>query len=137
MSDDKHIYDLYEKYPQLFPKNCIDCNIGWYDIIDQMCLAIQTYTDAGTLDNVMFPEFVYIREKFGVLDISIEDSDEVIDLVVKSCEILSYHTCEYCGNKGELYCSSKWRSWSSQKTLCLDHAIEFYYYKLYRDTEFT
>tara|TARA_R110002012_G_scaffold187387_1_gene354382 strand:+ start:817 stop:1230 length:414 start_codon:yes stop_codon:yes gene_type:complete len=136
MSEPKDIDELYYKYPQLFPKNCIECNVGWYEIVDHMCLAIQTYIDKELSDEVLFPEFKYIREKFGVLDIELEDSDPILDIVTKSAEILSYHVCEYCGDEGELYCSAKWRTWSHYKTLCLDHAIEFYYYKLYRDTEF-
>tara|TARA_R110002060_G_scaffold45729_1_gene57052 strand:+ start:277 stop:699 length:423 start_codon:yes stop_codon:yes gene_type:complete len=137
MSDMKDINTLYEKYPQLFPTNCIECNIGWYTIIDHMCLAIQTYIIKEIGDEIRFPEFVSIRENFGVLDIRIEDSDSIINIVKKSCEILSYHTCEYCGDEGELYCSSKFRSWSYYKTLCLDHAIEHYYYRLYRNAEFS
>lgn len=136
MNELMDIDDLYAKYPQLFPKNCIECNVGWYQIIDQMCLAIQTYVESEIRDEIIFPEFISIKEKFGVLNISMEDTDHIIDIVIKSCEILSYHTCEYCGEHAELYCSSKWRSWSYYKTLCLDHAIEFYYYKLYRDAEF-
>jgi len=137
MSESKNLDELYEKYPQLFPKNCIDCHVGWYTIIDHMCLAIQTYVESEVAEERVFPEFDLIQEKFGVLDIHIHDSDIIIDIVKKSCEILSYHLCEYCGDEGQLYCSSKWRSWSNYKTLCLDHAIEHYYYKLYRDTEFS
>jgi hypothetical protein len=136
MNNPKDIDELYEKYPRLFPENCIECNTGWYEIIDHLCLAIQTYVDKEMFEDSIFPEFTYIREKFGVLDIEIEDSDPIIDVVKRSCEILSYHTCEYCGEPGELYCSSKWRSWCYNKTLCLDHAIEFYYYRLYRESEF-
>jgi len=137
MSDIKDIDALYDKYPQLFPTNCIECDVGWYTIIDHMCLAIQTYINTEIGDEIKFPEFVSIRENFGVLDVHIDDSDSIIDIVKKSCEILSYHTCEYCGDAGELYCSSKWRSWSYCKTLCLDHAIEHYYYRVYRNTEFS
>ena len=137
MSGPKELDTLYEKYPQLFPTNCIDCNVGWFTIIDHMCLAIQTYIEKEMGEELRFPEFVLIQEKFGVLNISIDDSDNIIDLVKKGCEILSYYTCEYCGDEGGLYCSSKWRSWSYCKTLCLDHAIEHYYYRLYRDAEFS
>jgi len=137
MSGPKEMDTLYKKYPQLFPTNCIKCNVGWFIIIDHMCLAIQTYIEKEMAEEFKFPEFVSIQEKFGVLSICINDSDNIIDLVKKGCEILSYHTCEYCGEAGELYCSSKWRSWSYCKTLCLDHAMEHYYYRLYRDTEFS
>tara|TARA_R110000851_G_C12860228_1_gene543844 strand:+ start:221 stop:640 length:420 start_codon:yes stop_codon:yes gene_type:complete len=137
MGEPKELDTLYEKYPQLFPTNCIQCHDGWFTIIDHMCLAIQTYVDGEMGEELKFPEFVYIQEKFGVLDICIDDSDHIINIVKKSCEILSYHTCEYCGDEGELFCSAKWRSWSYYKTLCFDHAIEHYYYRLYRDTEFS
>jgi hypothetical protein len=137
MSEPKNVDALYKKYPQFFPTNCIKCDAGWITIIDHMCLAIQTYVQNEMGKEFKFPEFVSIRERFGVLDITINDSDSIIDMVKRSCEILSYHTCEYCGNEGELYCSAKWRSWSRYKTLCLDHAIEHYYYRLYRDTEFS
>jgi len=136
MSKPTDIDELYRKYPQLLPKNCIDCNVGWYNIIDHMCSAIQTYVDGDIAENNIYPKFLYIEEKFGVLNINIDNGNEITDLVSLSCEILSYHTCEYCGECGDLYCSSKWRSWCYYKTLCLDHAIEFYYYKLFRESEF-
>jgi hypothetical protein len=136
MSNLKDIDGLYEKYPKLLLKNCIDCNVGWYRIIDHMCSAIQTYVDGEIAEHDIYPKFLRIQEKFGVLNIEVDDGDEITELVSRSCEILSYHTCEYCGEHGELYCSSKWRSWCHYKTLCLDHAIEFYYYRLYRDSEF-
>ena len=130
----KKISNLYTKYSNLFPKNCISCEAGWYDIIEQMCGAIQVYIENEAPERHIEPKFVSIEEKFGILFIKIDGSDKVIDLVAKACEKLSCKTCEYCGEAGELYCSSKYRSWSNYKTLCLDHAIEFYYYRLYKET---
>ena len=126
------LLEIYTKYPNLFPTNCIDCLSGWYKIIDQMCAAIQVYVDNEVFNEEIDPQFECIREKFGILDIQIKGSEKVVNLIVKSCERLSYHTCEYCGEPGELYVSSKHRSWSHTKTLCLDHAIELYYYMLYK-----
>ena len=131
----KDIRKIYTKYPKLFRKNCITCHNGWCDIIDQMCSTIQVYIDNEIYDKKIQPEFVYIKEKFGVLDIEIKDGDEIVGFLKKSCEKLSCHTCEYCGELGELYCSSKHRNWSILKTLCLDHAIELYFYKLYKQKE--
>ena len=128
----KSLLDIYGKYPHLFPTNCIDCLSGWYEIIDQMCAAIKVYIDNEIYNEEIYPQFVHIKEKFGILDIQIKGSDKVVNLVAKSCERLSCLTCEHCGIPGELYCSSKHRAWSKYKTLCLDHAIELYYYRLYK-----
>jgi|TARA_Y100000310_G_C20645700_1_gene796420 hypothetical protein len=132
MGTKNQVHKLYEKYPKLFPKNCINCEPGWYDIINQMCGAIQVYIDNEIFDQNIQPEFVCIQEKLGVLDIEITGGDEIVKIVAKSCEKLSYKICEYCGEPGELYCSSKHRQWSHFKTLCLDHAIELFYYRLYK-----
>ena len=126
------VHKLYDKYPKQFPKNCIECHEGWFTIIDQMCAAIQVYMDNEIYDQEITPEFVKIREHLGILDIEISGADEVVKIISKACERLSYQICEYCGEHGELYCSSKYRQWSHFKTLCLDHAIELYYYRLYK-----
>jgi len=131
----KSTAEIYKTYPSLFPKNCITCESGWYDLIDQMSFTIQLYSDNEANPSAPNPEFVYIREKFGVLDIEIKNTDAIIDLLIAGCTKLSFHTCEFCGDSGELYCSSKHRQWSTLKTLCLDHAIELYYYRLYREAK--
>jgi hypothetical protein len=128
----KDFFGIYTKHPTLFPKNCIQCRTGWYEIIDQMCSAIRVYVDNEIYDKEIHPQFKHIRERFGILDIQIEGGDEVVNLVAKSCERLSCKTCEYCGTPGDLYCSSKHRDWSRCKTLCIDHAIDLFYYQLYK-----
>ena len=130
------IQKLYAKYPKLFTKNCIQCHDGWLTIIDQMCSAIQVYIDNEIYDKKIQPEIIYVKEKFGVLDIEITDGDEIVHLLKKSCERMSQHICEMCGESGQLFCSSKHRNWSYFKTLCLDHAIEFFYYRLYKEQKY-
>ena len=133
MGISKSVYDIYKKHPLLFPKNCIKCEEGWLHIIEQMCSAIQVYIDNDISDVHLEFEFEYIREKFGVLDISCIGGDKITSIIVKACTKLSYATCEYCGNQpAELNCSAKYKQWSVYKTLCLDHAIELYYYKLHK-----
>ena len=132
MDETDWVHKLYKKYPNQFPKNCIDCHDGWCNIIDQMCAAIQVYVDNEIFDQEIRPQFVRIREHLGILDIDITGGDEIVNIIVKACEKLSYQTCEFCGESGELYCSSKWREWSHFKTLCLDHAIELFCYRLYK-----
>jgi hypothetical protein len=133
MGESITIQKIYEKYPKLFPKNSIFCNSGWLLIIDQLCSTIQIYIDNEIYEKKIQPEIVCIKEKFGILNVEIIDSDEIVDLIIRSTETMSNHLCEYCGEHGDLYCSLKHRNWSHFKTLCLDHAIEFYYYRLYKE----
>ena len=133
MAYKKSISALYKRYPRLLPKNCIECDSGWVEIIDHMCGAIEVYADNEMIHEKHYPEFVSIKEKFGILQIEIKNRDNIIDLVVKSCEKISWHTCEVCGEPGELFCSSKYRDWSNYKTLCLEHAIELYYYQIWKE----
>ena len=123
---------IYNDFKELFPKNCISCKKGWYSIIYQMCSTIHFYVEQENPPEDKKPYFTKIEEKFGVLNIEIENSDSVIELIRRATEKISWHTCEYCSEPGELYCSSKYKSWSYLKTLCLDHAIELYYYRLYK-----
>jgi len=134
MASPKSTQQLYETYPCLFPKNIIDCKSGWVLLIDQMCAAIQVYLDNtdlfGEEKKIEF-EFTKIKELHGVLFIEYNGGDEVVKIIVDRCKQMSYRICEFCGEAGELYCSSKHRAWSHYKTLCLDHAIALFYYRLY------
>ena len=61
---------IYRKYPNQFPKNVINCELGWIKIVEDMCAAIKSYLDYEEncfVDQVVFQS---IKEKFGVLDIS-------------------------------------------------------------------
>jgi len=122
--------EIYEKYPLLFPKNTIQCDTGWLKIIEEMCAAIQIYIDFEFGNEVPQVVFTEIKSRYGVLHISYEGGDKIVNHIVDLCRRLSYKTCEYCGKIGDLYCSTKWRKWSSTKTLCQQHAIEFFYYRL-------
>ena len=123
--------ELYEKYPKLFPKNSLDCNLGWLHIIADMCAAVQIYLDFEDEPYVDQVEFEEIKEQYGVLNISYTGGDSVVAHIIKYCEQLSYRTCSLCGApKATLYCSSKWRNWSHCKTLCEEHAVELFYFRL-------
>lgn len=122
---------IYRKYPNQFPKNVINCELGWVKIIEDMCAAIDNYLQYHEnmyVDQVVFES---IKEKFGVLDISFVGGDEVTDHIIQYCERLSWKTCSVCGDQpATLFCSTKWRSWSHTKTLCEKHAISLFYYRI-------
>ena len=97
------------------------------------------YWKCHTLDLFinLFPEIDYldfkitsIKQKFGGLEIETKNSDLELDTILRATSVLSFKTCEKCGNIGNLYCSSKWLHWSDKKVLCQTHAVELYYYSL-------
>lgn len=61
-----------------------------------------------------------VKEKFGSLRFYYNGGDDYIDGLVRMAELISEHTCEVCGDKGELS-SSGW-----YKTLCDRHKKEYF-----------
>jgi len=124
---------LYKKYPELLSDNTtIDCDEGLYAIIEEMLIAIKTYQDVNLGTTSLIPTVInFIEIKFGVLNIDYSGGDELVQHVVNFAKKISFKTCELCGNIGELYCSTRWLHWSHKKTLCKQHAIEYFYYTLH------
>jgi hypothetical protein len=104
---------LLDKYPKLFSNQQFwgfECGDGWYDILDHLCGAISQYTyDA---DEVYVDQ---IKEKFGRLRFYLSKEDNVIHGMVTLAEYMSGHTCEMCGERGQL------RTGSWLVTLCDMH----------------
>ena len=113
---------LKKKYPKLFKllneynENSgkympieafgIECNDGWYPLIDNICSGIKKIC---LKNNVKIPVVHQIKEKFGGLRFYIgtvnkKVSKEVFDIIHKG-EKVSYNICENCGTKDnvELY----------------------------------
>lgn len=114
---------LVEKYPDILqdyggnPKNTcmawgIECNDGWYRILDELFDYLQ-----GLIDNDYFPQIVadQIKEKYGTLrfyyslegQTTIEKTKEITHLV-EFAEYRSSVTCELCGKEGKLETGSWW-----------------------------
>ena len=131
MSINKYVR-LYNKFPELLPnKNIIECDVGLYDIIEEMLSAIKIYQDANLGKCNLVPViFNFITIKFGGLEIDYCGGDEVVQEIVNFTKRISFKTCEICGKMGNLYCSTKWMHWSNKKTLCKKHAVELYYYTI-------
>jgi len=119
MPFEKEDYDvLQERYEHILKKlDYIECDIGWFDIIDDVLKEAL---------NIAFEEeedlqIVQIKEKFGGLrvyyeaDIEDEDRRRRLDDLIYRAESLSYKTCEVCGEEG------KPRKGGWIKTLCNDH----------------
>jgi len=116
---------LYEKYPDFFKnkdlgiqKSCmargIECDDGWFDLIEAVCSTIQNFIKHNT--SVTF-EFDQIKEKFGGLRIyysSSNNSDstrynkDYIHGVIQLAENISFRICEQTGNKGGICKKGNW-----------------------------
>lgn len=113
----KNYQDIIEKYPNLFEneKNkdsktpislfSIECNLGWYDLINNVCHAIDQHEkNIFTKNNTDYEpvKFTQVKEKFGGLRIYYTGGDDFVEGLVYMAESFSYNICEVCGNKGKV-----------------------------------
>ena|SRR3990167_10617799 len=107
---------IFSKYPKIFKQKdlpmtqtamCwgLDCGDGWFDIIDRLCDAIQSYTDNNQKSQV---EAIQVKEKYGCLEFYTDNSDDYIQGMIALARNISQYTCEECGSKGELYEKNYW-----------------------------
>jgi hypothetical protein len=112
---------LIEKYPKLYNQQHFwgfDCGDGWYNLIDHLSGAIDAYTNPVSEFNVFNVVVSQVKEKFGALRFYADNTDRVVDGMIWLAEHMSAHTCETCGNPGEL------RDGSWLVTLCDLHHDE-------------
>ena len=114
---------LQERYSDILKIDYIECDIGWFDILDK-ALSQMLMLCCETGESI---KIVQIKEKFGGLRIYYDldpnaDIDEVnedfrdkIEEIIYNAENESYTTCEVCGEEG------KPRKGGWIKTLCNDH----------------
>ncbi len=99
-------HGLLKKYPKLFIKQKmvwpdIECNDGWYWLIDNLCKTIQDYIDQNK--KVSQITIGQVKEKFGGLRFYTNGyNDDRIPGMIWFAESLSYSICETCGQPGKL-----------------------------------
>lgn len=114
---------LFDKYPKIFgqkdlpmDQTCmcwgIDCDDGWFWLLDNLCFCIQRYCDS-------FPErgqveASQVKEKYAGLRFYIGGGDSEVDGMISLAEDMSYTICEVCGSTKNV----KVRGTSWVKTLC-------------------
>lgn len=114
---------LYTSYPKIFRQKdlsmmetCmfwgIDTLDGWYNILDQLCGAIQDYIDNNKKPQV---EASQVKEKWGGLSFYYSGGDDVVQGAVMLAEHLSYKTCEICGSIKDVECKENERHWVSTR----------------------
>lgn len=113
---------LCKKYPEIFAERydsmtttamCwgIDCNSGWFNIIDQLCSEIMQCCG----DRV--PVAKQVKEKHGGLCFYIDAVSEAVSKAILKAEQKALKTCEVCGMSGKLKEKNAW-----YKTLCSQDA---------------
>jgi hypothetical protein len=120
---------LAEQYPKIFVRNDgnrlepyamfgIECESGWYDLLNHLCSQIQHHTDWSNQQraerlkdnphNLDIPDEVaqvtvsQVKEKFGTLRFYYDGGDERIDGMVRMAESMSSVICETCGDRAQL-----------------------------------
>ena len=107
--NDKNEKYLYDNWPKLFgqkslpmSKSCMYWGIcvgdGWFNILCWMCGEIQKWCDQNNTQ----VEFTQIKEKFGLLRVYTNTSNDAIDDIIMIAEEISSKQCEICGRRGKL-----------------------------------
>jgi hypothetical protein len=118
---------LVEKYPKIFNTGAVDahlpfpmfgieCDDGWYDLLDTLCGQIQWYLDHNADEDTEQVTVAQIKEKFGTLRFYENGGDLYIAAYIQMAQSMSALICEVCGNRGVL------RGGGWIKTLCDVHA---------------
>lgn len=118
--------DLVKTYPKIF-KNVgfgIECNDGWYDLLDTLCYTMQQHCDVANTryiietDKYQFvvegdPEYVQVvaaqvKEKLGTLRFYADGVDNATEGMIQMAEAMSSRICELCGNPAKTSRDSGW-----------------------------
>ncbi|MGV8920800.1 MAG: hypothetical protein ACOH2R_23970 [Pseudomonas sp.] len=100
---------LIERYPNIFSidkdgesrlalRHGIECDDGWYQLIDTLCGCIQQHIDTYNLEQFKVTQ---VKEKFAELRFYYSYGDERILGMVELATALSARICPVCGNPGK------------------------------------
>lgn len=96
---------LISKYPEQFTlTQYIECDDGWYDLLDRLCYAIQSHINHRKKTEEPLQNFGWsqIKEKFGGLRAYCYGADSYMRGLITMAESMSYGICEISGEKGKL-----------------------------------
>ena len=102
----------------------IECNDGWYDLLDTLCYSIQQHcnatnaryiieTDKYELVEENDPEYVrvvaaQVKEKMGELRFYVDGGDATTQGMIRMAEQMSTRICELCGSPAKTSRDSGW-----------------------------
>ena len=115
---------LCERYPELFAERSlpveesamgrgIECEDGWFDLIDSLCYTIQWWISNCEMPPV---RIVQVKEKCGTLRFHFRGGNDVTRGMKAMAETMSASLCETCGSPGKLRDELRY-----QQTLCDFH----------------
>ena len=98
------ISKLLEKYPEQFKDlKHIECDDGWYDLLDKLFHVVKNRIDrAQRLNEPLDFGWTQLKEKFSSLRAYSHGSDDYINGAITMAESVSCMTCEVTGEKGKL-----------------------------------
>ena len=126
---------LAETYPKIFKNvggdpmvTCmhwgIECNDGWYDLLDTLCHTMQQHCDVANTRYVIETdkyEFVVegdpkhvqvvaaqVKEKLGTLRFYVDGGDAATGAMIELAEAMSGRLCELCGSPARRNTESGW-----------------------------
>ena len=127
--------DLVKAHPKIFKNiggdpmvTCmadgIQCNDGWYDLLDTLCHTMQRHCDVENTryitetDKYEFvvegaPEYVQVvaaqvKEKLGTLRFYVDGGDTTTEAMIELAEAMSGRVCELCGSPAKTSRDSGW-----------------------------
>jgi hypothetical protein len=92
---------------------------GWFDILWRLCADLEPLVAELEAEGGREFEVLQVKEKFGGLRIHVNHRNDTIRQRIEVAEQESFHTCEVCGQPGQL------REVGWIKTLCEEHADEY------------
>ena len=115
---------LCERYPELFADRFlpveenamgrgIECEDGWFDLIDSLCYTIQWWIANCEMPPV---RIVQVKEKSGTLRFYFRGGNDITRGMKAMAETMSASLCETCGSPGRLRNELKYK-----QTLCDFH----------------
>lgn len=115
---------LFSDFPDIFPGGravdpreslvCFgfDCGDGWFDIIYELCRAIQKDCDDSGKYQVVA---LQVKEKFGLLRFYVDSGSDETYRLIEAAEEKSVETCEICGKPGKLDQVNGWWQTTCEK----------------------
>lgn len=130
---------LYERYPLIFAERTLPvtqtcmswgicCGDGWFNLIDQLCERLQSWTNLKRSEQVVA---VQVKEKWGGLRFYLRGGSAEQRGMISMAEAMSTRICEQCGKPGQKLVYSH-----CHITRCVEHSpqgalIEATYLELY------
>lgn len=132
---EKLIEDLRNKFGLMVPEynyqrnEGIHVRDGWHQLLEEMFGCIKhheeqlkisdDYRKKVGLEPISTDydpvEILHVKEKFGGMRCHFRGGDQYTSGVIHMAEVMSFHICDVCGNKGEI------RDLSWMRTLCEAH----------------